>query len=149
MELPIIGQVENPEDLDLEPVVVPLAAYTLDREEVIERFPFKPTMPAGALSAFIRNAGPNGELPINVTLACLERCLIADAVERWQTFLDRDDLVIETNTLGQVFNALVEHYGARPTRPRSGSPSTGSPAKRTSRAGARSATSRSKTSRSR
>ena len=51
MELPIIGQVENPEDLDLDPVVVPLAAYTLDRKEVIERFPFKPTMPAAVSKA--------------------------------------------------------------------------------------------------
>lgn len=148
MELEPIGRAENPEALNLEPIVAPIVAYTHDGKEHVEKFPFKPVMPAGAMAAMVRNVGPNGELPVNILLACLQRCLMPDAAERWETWIDSDELNIEHTTLAQLFDQLVRIYGDRPTRRRSGSASGGPPAKRTSRAAARSAASRSKTSRS-
>lgn len=147
-----VGRVPNPENLNLEPILVEIVGYKHDQhtgvnEEVAATFPCKPIMPAGAVAAFVRNAGPNGELPFPTLLACLKRCLDPDAVDRFDEFIDSDEHSIEQQTLADVFNALVEHYTARPTTRPSTSSSGGPATKQMSRAAARSAASRSKTSR--
>lgn len=137
--LDVVGQQENPE---VEPVVVPVAAYTIKTgKEVIERFAFRPTMPPGVL-AFIERMGGRlqldasniGEGVVNSTLAALQDCLMGDERERWHEWIGRDDLVIEATTIVELFKALFEEYAERPTRPRSSSGGTGSRAKPTSKA---------------
>lgn len=139
MRLDPIGRAPDPDELDLDPIIVPLVAYREDKTEVVEEFPFRPVMPPGAQAALIRNAGPNGELPANIVQAVLDRCLDPDARERWHEFLDREDLIILQETLGDVLNALYEAYTRRPTRQRSGSGGAGPRAGQTSKARRRSA----------
>ena|SRR6202035_2212663 len=136
MELPVIGQVEKPEELDLEPIVVPLAGYKVVKGKVveeIERFPFKPMMPSGARALMDRSLGAGGEIGYSVVVILLDRCLIEDAKERWAAFLDREDLNVEQGALGQVMTALYEVYSGRPTRRRSASDGTGPRRARTSK----------------
>jgi hypothetical protein len=140
-ELPVIGQIKDPDELDLEPIIVPLAAYKQEKGKTVEeigRFPFKPMMPAGARALMESSLGQNGEIPYSTALVILNRCIVSDSVERWGEFLDRDDLSIEQDALGSVLSALYEVYSGRPTRRPSGSDGTGQRRARTSRAAPRS-----------
>lgn len=140
-KLDIVGRVD-PESLDLDPVVIPVAAYRIDtREEVVEEFAFKPTMPTGVLALIERlggrltidpTGGPEGAL--NPVLVALSDCLMPEDRERWTEFLESDDLHIQAETIGEVFKALMEHYGRRPTRRSSGSSRTGKRGGQTSKA---------------
>ncbi|HXT91160.1 MAG TPA: hypothetical protein VN714_18060 [Trebonia sp.] len=136
-ELEIVGRVENPETIEVDPIILPVCAYTLEREEVIERFPFKPIMPLGIAALMERVAGQ--EIPVNTVLVCLRDCLIADAVERWETFLGREDLLIDAETISRGWAALLGAYGRRPTLRSPGSSRTGRRSGRTSKAAAASA----------
>lgn len=136
-ELDVVGRVPNPEKLDTEPIILPVCGYTLDHEEVIERFPFRPIMPLGVAAALERLA--NEVLPVNTVLVCLRDCLVADAVERWEAFLDRDDLLVDAETITLGWKALLEAYGRRPTLLSSGSSRTGRRSGRTSKGAAASA----------
>jgi hypothetical protein len=132
-ELAVVGKVDDPDELDLDPVVVPVCAYKIEtREEVIEKFPFRPVMPPGTVAYLERIGGQTAG--VNVAVAVLNDCVIADARERWDEFLGRDDLAIEATTLADLFKALVEHYGERPTKRSTGSSRTGTRSGRTSRA---------------
>lgn len=139
----VIGRVDNPEELDLEPLALTLVGYTLEAQEVAETFRFRPTIPTGAALNVIRHTGQDGNVPLGPVLDYVDKCLLEPDQEPFRAFLDRDDVMIQGNALVDLYRALVEFYSARPTQPPSASASTGSRAKRTSRAGARSAASRS------
>lgn len=147
METDIVGRRDPSEDLP-EPITVPIAAYTLDGEEVLERFAFRPVMPAGAVIRAFRSIQPNGVLATGPILDFLEKSLMPEERERFQQFLDRDDLMIEADLLSDIYRTVTEVWTERPTRRRSGSASSGSPTRRTSRGAARAAASTSKRSRS-
>ena len=133
-ELKVVGQVADPTELQLEPVVVPVAAYTIEtKEEVIEKFPFKPVLPPGTAALLERMGGQT--VGVNPTLVILNDLIMPDAAERWHEFLNRGDLGIEAETLAELIKALLEYYGERPTRLSSGSSRTGKRSGRTSRAG--------------
>jgi len=136
-ELAIVGRVENPETIEVDPIILPVCAYTLDREEVIERFPFRPIMPLGVAALMERVAGQH--IAVNTVLACLHDCLVADAVERWEAFLGRDDLLIDAETISKGWASLLEAYGRRPTLRSPKSSRTGRRSGRTSKAAAASA----------
>ena len=148
METEIVGRVENPQERSTDPIVVPVAAYTLEGKEVVEKFRFRPVMPAGAVIRAFRAIQPNGVLATGPILDFLQKSLLADDRERFLEFLDRDDLMIEAQLISQIYETVTEVWSGRPTRRPSASASGGSPTKRTSRAGARSRASASKTSRS-
>lgn len=75
-----------------------------------------------AVSSLIRY-DPRGRqmVDLNAMLTFFERVLVEGDYERMKTLLDRRDLVISMDQLGEIFNWLVEGYGGRPTRPSSGS----------------------------
>lgn len=132
MEIAPIGRAPDAAQLDLEPIIVPIVAYKEDGTEVVERFPFRAVMKPGAMSYMIRNSGPNGEMSTNAIQNLLLDTIDADAKDRWTAFLDSDEYFILQETLGEVWNALVEVYAKRPTRQRSGSAGTGAPVAPTS-----------------
>jgi hypothetical protein len=133
-ELQVVGRVPNPEQIETDPIILPVCAYTIDREEVIERFPFRPMLPLGVAALLERLGG--SEVAVNTVIVLLHDCLMADAVERWERFLDRDDLLIDAATLAEGWKALLECYAARPTLLPSGSSRTGKRSGRTSKVAA-------------
>lgn len=147
-ELRVIGQVENPEELDFEPLVVPLAGYTVDHEEVIERFRFRPVRPAGAALNVMRSTDAQGNVGLGPVVGYLDKCLLEEDAERWQAFLDRDDLMIEQDVLFELYREVSAWYAGRPTRRPSDSSGGGKVTPQTSRVAARSAASTSKRKRS-
>lgn len=147
MEIPIVGKVEAPESRELDPLIVPVAAYTATGKEVIERFAFRPTIPLGAVMRAFEQIQPNGALGNGPILKFLQKCLLPDDRERFLEFLDRDDLEIEAQLIVDIYTAVMEFWAARPTLPRSASASGTPQQKRTSRAAARSKASTSKSSR--
>ncbi|MGP0048501.1 MAG: hypothetical protein ACLPZR_06565 [Solirubrobacteraceae bacterium] len=139
METEIVGRVADPETRKLEPITVPIAAYTIDGEEVVERFEFRPVMPAGAMLRAFQAISPNGVLSSGPIGELLERSLLnEDERARFRAFLDRDDLQIPAELLVDIYRTVTAAWSGRPTPRRSGSAPGGSQTKRTSRAGQRS-----------
>jgi hypothetical protein len=144
----VIGRVENPTELDLEPQEIELVGYTLEHEEVSQTFRIRPVVATGAALDIIRHTDVAGNVPLGPVLEYVDKCLLEADQAPFKAFLDRPDVMIQNTALVDLYRVLVEFYSARPTRRPSGSASTPSPRKVTSRAGARSAASRSKSSRS-
>lgn len=149
-ELPAVGRVENPDELDLDPIVVPVVGYTLDRQEVVEKFTFRPTMPAGEWFDIVNDADNLGVITDHKLARYLLAALVDDKErERWSTFLHRNDIIFPVSRLGDLYSTLTEYYAARPTMRPAASRGTRPTTRRTSGAARRSPASRSNTSRSR
>jgi hypothetical protein len=147
MKLDAIGRVDKPEEIDVEPITIPVIGYTRAHKEVCEEFNFRPTRPWGNLFAMFEADDERGFA--GGTVRWLHNCLLDDAErERWKTFLLRDDVEIEQATIEGVFSSLSETYSARPILPRSASTGGGAQTKRTSQAASRSRASASKNSHS-
>jgi hypothetical protein len=149
MELEPIGRVENPDDLDFEPIVIPVVGYTRKGKEVLHKAQFRSVAPAGQTVAVLRNMAPSGGVPAAQMMTFLDACVLAEDREAWNAFLDNSEVEIEQSTLVRVYAALMETYAARPTMPPGDSSGTGKTTKQTSRAASRSRASRSRKSPSR
>ncbi len=147
MELDPVGRVENPAELDLEPIVIPVVGYTREGKEVVEKAQFRPVAPAGQTVAVLRVMSPSGGVPVGQMMGFLDACVLEDSRESWKTFLDRPDVEIEQSTLVRVYGALMEAYAARPTMPPASSAGGGERTKQTSQGASRAKASRSKKSR--
>lgn len=149
-----IGRVEHPEELDLDPLVVPIVGYTRDKQEIVEEFRFRSVQPTGAALNILRQSrlDADGDLvtPMPQLMAFLDSCVLPEDRETWQGWLDKtnNEIYVEQDTLMAVYRALSEFYSARPTMRRSssdGGPSSISP---TSMAASREKASTSRRSRS-
>ena len=148
MDTPVFGRVDDPADIaDYESIEVSLAGYTADREEVVETFQFRATTPTGAALQITLAVDAQGNVALKPVLHYLRRALLPEDRERWDAFLDRDDLRIDVNALLRIYEHLAEQYSARPTLPRSASPNGRSSMTPTSQAAARSRASTSRRSR--
>jgi hypothetical protein len=147
VKLEPIGRVENPEDLDVEPIVIPVVAYTTERKEIVEEIASRPYLPTGAAFAMLRTT--DGTSDPTLVMKYLDKCVLPTSTAQWRAFLDRDDIFIEMSTLTDVYKALIEVYGARPTMRRASSTTGRTSTKRTSQGASRAKASASKRSRSR
>jgi hypothetical protein len=133
-ELAPIGTVRDPDQF--EPIVVPVVAQNIRTgKEIVEKFTFRPIITMGVQNQLEQHATTGRDMTLVTTVACL-KTLIMDEKEqsRWTEFVDRQDLALDAQTITDVFIALVEHYGERPTRPSSASSSSGGRSGRTSKA---------------
>jgi hypothetical protein len=141
-----IGRVDNPEDLDLDPVVVPVVGYNADREEVIFEVIFRAMQPTGEAMDLLKVADAAGNVPIGIVFAYLDACVTEDNREAWQKFLHGPDLNIEQSTIIELYKTISSYYADRPTQQRSVSHNGRVTSGKTSRAAARSKGSTSKVS---
>ena len=148
MQLDPIGRLADPNEIDLEPITVPIIGYTLDREEVETLIDFVPSVPLSAALALNRQTRPNGNVLHPAIIEWLDACVSAESHDRWLEMLGSKDIMIETETLVEVYRQLAERYAARPTLRFSDSDGGPSSTNRTSQAAARSRASRSRKSRS-
>ena len=147
MKLDPIGRVENPQELDVEPITIPVVGYTTGRKEVCEEFNFHPSLPWGNTFDMFEAENGSGPKPGGV-IKWLYNCLLDDDErERFRAFCKREDVIIAQQTMEDIFQSLAETYAARPTLPRSASTGGGASTKRTSQAASRASASRSKNSR--
>lgn len=146
MELPVVGRVENPDDLDLDPIVVPIAGYTIkDKKEVVTKIKFRPVLPLSSALDVIRQTQSNGNVPGPAIMEYLDSCITDEDAEKWAELLARRDLAIQMDTLIEVYRQLTEFYsGERPTPASSDSPGGRSQTGTTSKAGAAAKASKSK-----
>lgn len=127
MRLETVGRVANPEALDLEPIVVPVAAYTADHREVVQEFSFRAMPPAGPQLDVLRMMDAQGEVPAGAVVRFLDACLLPEDAARWKKYLDDPALYIQQSALVELYRALMELYSARPTMPQpSSQPGPGS-----------------------
>jgi hypothetical protein len=134
-----IGRIDNPNERDFDPLVIPIVAYTLDREEVIREFRFRPSLSFGYAISVFRGNIEDAEKPaqMRAMLKFLDACLMPDDLEEFWAFLGDPHLVIEQQTLSSLYTTLAEQYAARPTLPSSASRNGSSTSSRTQLAGAR------------
>lgn len=146
MELPVIGRVENPDELDLDPIVVPIVGYAMkDRKEVLTKIKFRPVLPLGSALDVIRQTQTNGNVPGPAIMEYLDSCITDEDTEKWRELLGRRDIAIQMSTLIDVYRQLTEFYsGARPTQASSGSAGGRSQTGTTSKGGAGGKASKSK-----
>jgi hypothetical protein len=138
-----IGRVANPEEeLDFEPVTIPIVAYTKDKKEVVKEVRFRGVMPTGAALEVLRSITVNrrGEqtVPPAVVMAYLDAAVLPEDVESFREFISDSAIYIEQTTLFECYVQLTEWYSERPTRRQSGSRGSPAPTRRTSQAAARS-----------
>ena len=149
MRVAAVGRVEHPEDIDLEPIEVPVIGYTVDHEEVEEIFSFRGVQPTGASIEVLRNINDDGNVPVKLILDFVDACLLGSDQEKWKEFVNDPDVYIEQDTLIELYKTIMEVYAARPTMPPSDSRSGRGNSKQTSQAAARKKASTGKKSRSR
>lgn len=133
-KLPAVGRVDNIDDVDLDPIEVPVVGYTIEKEEIEEVFRFRPVQPAGATLDILLYVSVDGSTPVAKVMHFLEECVLAEDRERWRDFLNDPAIMIEQSVLAQLYRALMEVYAARPTMPSSALSGGGKPGGRTSRA---------------
>jgi hypothetical protein len=142
----VFGRVDNPDDLDLAPIVVKIVGYTMGHEEVTETVRFRPMAPTWLSMDLARKHSATGQVNEADAGEFLDHCMLEEDRPKWVAFLSRDDLMIEMTTVLKVYNAISEVYVARPTTAPPVSSGGRAKTTRTSRAGARSRASTSTTS---
>ena len=149
MELDPVGRVEDVDQLDLEPVTIPIVGYERGTppNEVIERIRFRAVMPAGATFDVMRDMSASGGIAPREVLRYLDATVLPDDAEKLEAFLHSPTIEVRLRTMMEVHEQLMEFYSARPTMPRSASSGGGSGTKRTSQAASRKRASASKKSR--
>jgi hypothetical protein len=151
MRLEPIGKIENLQEIDLDPITVPVCGIKPKPkpENVCEDFNFRPMVSWGNTFALV-DAVESGEANLAWNaVKWLRNALVDDEErERFQTFLSRSDVLIGEDTLTALVEALRETWAARPTMPQPSSNGTSPSTKRTSAAASRARASRSKNSRS-
>ena len=137
MRLDPIGVVEHPEQIDLEPITIPVVGYRIkDRKPVEEEFNFHASRPWGVVLALFESETEKEFA--ERTIGWLSYCMLSyEERVRWKAFLLREDIAIAQSTVEEVYKALAETYAGRPTLPLSDSSGGGKRTKQTSRAGSR------------
>lgn len=139
MRIDPIGRVEDPQNADIEPIIIPICGLSNQtRDNVCEEFKFRPTLPWGNTFALIEQAESGETIMAANTVKWLRNCLVGkDEQERFRQFLLRDDVEIEQATIEAVYKALADAYSGRPTLPRTSSTGTGGGTEQTSGADSR------------
>jgi hypothetical protein len=136
MELEAIGRVEHPEELELEPITIPIVGYTREKEEVIQPVNFRPVQPTGAALDVLRMTNVKGDVPVAPVMRFLDECVVEEDRKSWDDFLNDPTVYIEQDTLIQLYRVLTEVYSSRPTAQRSVSHNGRVTSRTTSRAAA-------------
>ena len=122
MRLQEIGRVADPRSLNLEPIVVPVVAYTRDYQAREIELEFHPMAPTQAALEMIGSTDEKGDVTISVAFSYLQRCMLPESLERWQKFLADPDLEVPPQTVVGVYQGVCEVYAGRPTERQSDSP---------------------------
>jgi hypothetical protein len=143
-----VGFVENPDQVDIDPITIPICGLHFEtRENVCEEFNFTPVASWGNTLAMIEAVESGEDKMAYSFVKWLRNALVGESeYERFAAFLSRPDVLIESSTLQGAITALREAWAARPTLPSSGSAGTGGSTKRTSTAASRARASRSRKS---
>jgi hypothetical protein len=149
MKFDAIGRVEKPEELDLEPVTIPIVGYKADvkRTEVTTEIKFHPLAPLGVALAMLRSVDDKGNIATPAVLDYLDGCVLPESREAWERMLNAEDCYVTSETWSAVYSALGEHYANRPSLQRPGSRSGASKTRPTTRGAASSRGSGARTSR--
>jgi hypothetical protein len=148
MELEPVGRIENLEEENFEPIVMPIVGYDTDGDEVITRIRFRPWIPTKK-SFDMAAVTVKGITPTSTVMEYLEKCVLKEDRGAWNELLDSDDVFIKIETFGEIAQALGSIYnGERPTKQRSDLSGGGQATKPTTRAAATAKVSTSKKLRS-
>jgi hypothetical protein len=110
-----VGRAERPEDLDFDPVVIPIVGYTADHREVIHEAKFRGMEPTGAAMNLMRQTDAKGNVPASLVIQYLDRCLLKEDRDEFNAFIDDDDVYVDQKVLMEAYRQLVAYYSKRPT----------------------------------
>ena len=90
-----------------------------------QTFRCKPALQGAVLLEFVSKAdSDSGGQAAGAMYGFFQDCMEEAEYERFREYLNRDDLIIDMSTIGEIASWLVEEYTARPTTP-SGPSGTG------------------------
>lgn len=150
MKLDPVGEVENPQDLDLGPIEVPIVGYKPGpkgnvRVETIIRF--KKKVPFKFFQEAIENGIDLAALKPNDQLQYLTVSVEEEDKAKFLELIFGDEVFVDRSTLREVFKKVDEaRVSPRPTKQPSDSSTSIKPTKRTTGRAANSTDSRSKRS---
>lgn len=133
-----IGEVENPDDTDFGPLVIPVVGYKLDGTRVDKDLQFRPQFPPGGFLAMVRSADDSGVIGQAAILDYLDSCLLPESRDNWDFIMYDKDTNFSQQTVLAVYKKLAEHYagGKFPTKQPPALPNGSPRAKRTTSAAA-------------
>lgn len=143
MELEPIGPTEN---IEVEPVTVPILGYTIKGKPVTTRIQFIGAQPAGAAMGLIRAQDERGNINHVVAMKYVDKCVHPDDREKFDELIDGKDVFVSTDTIVEVYVKLSTWYVDHPMTQRSGSRGGRGATKPTTRAAASSRASTKKVS---
>jgi hypothetical protein len=136
MELEPIGRVDNPDDIDLNSITVPIVGYKKGPKgnvEVITKIRFKRFIPYGFYKEIVERGGDLGALTGQEQLDYLLSTVEDDDKDKFTEIVFGNSLYIERSTVREVFKRVDEARAGRPTKPSTGSSPSGRPTKVTSK----------------
>lgn len=148
-DAPIFGRRTGP--IDMRPIPFTILGYRKDDgSEVAYHFHAEARIPAGVGLDMATQINENGMIPMPAINAFFQAALVPDDLDDWMEMLYDDQVIVETDALGEMFRWLNRKYGSgRPTRRSSGSVSGRGTTQGPSRAARRSQGARSERSTSR
>lgn len=136
MELEPIGKVDNPNDLDLGAITVPIVGYREGPKgnvEVITKIRFKRRVPFDYYKRILEDGGDLAALTGQEQLDYLTETVDDEDKEKLLELIFQSDLYVERSTIREVFKRVEETRAGRPTKPSPGSSPSGRPTKVTSK----------------
>jgi hypothetical protein len=144
MELEAVGEVEDVESIDKEPVIIPIVGYDNKKKKVVTKIAFVNDVAPGVARDMIRATDSRGIIQSLDALAYLDACVHEDSREEWDALIHGTDITSET--INAVYTKLGTHYANRPFTKQSGSPAGQSSTKLTTPRAAKSQASKKKVS---
>jgi len=105
-----------------QPIKIPIQIeYSDDREPELHEFMAVGDAGAGGMLSMMKLVrwDPKGRQIVDLTamMSFFERVFMGDDFKRLEELVDRKDVVIPMETLGEIFNGLLEEYTGRPLEP--------------------------------
>ena len=121
MKIEPIGKVANLDELDFEPLTVPVVGYTDNLKEVITDIRFRAVVPPGFGLDMISDVDKNGNVQVAAALRFIQACLLPDDREKWNELIRSDTVNVTSETVSAVYHAIGEFYAKRPFTKQPGS----------------------------
>ena len=140
MRLEPIGVIEDLDEIDYEPITVPIVGYTNDKEQVTTDITFRAAQSLGSSLDLIRQMGIDDKgkpiIPIAAILEFLDAAILDTSRVAWDNLIRDEEVNVEQTTLVELYKILAAQYANRPTQQQSASHNGRTTPKKTSRAAA-------------
>ena len=110
MRLDPVGEVKNLNELDVEPVTIPIVSYDEDKNKVVTEIRFMRHVPLGFGIDMIKATKADGTIDPKYMVDFVLDCVVDEDQESFDDLIRRKDIFTEISTLRKVYDSLGEIY---------------------------------------